>query len=76
MPPCNIDPKGRSARLLGGMATALLGSILCTLLLLRVLESTAFWCVAGVLLVSGAFMIYEGWAGWCVLRAMGFRTKL
>lgn len=76
MPACNIDARGRSARLLGGMVTALIGSILFTLLFMRVLEHTAFWCLAGVLMVSGAFMIYEGWAGWCALRAMGIRTKL
>ena len=26
--------------------------------------------------LGGVFPIYEGWAGWCALRAMGIRTKI
>ena len=32
--------------------------------------------VAIALLGSGAFMTFEGWSGWCVVRAMGFKTPL
>ena len=28
------------------------------------------------LLGSGAFMTFEGWSGWCAVRAMGFKTPL
>ena len=26
--------------------------------------------------IGGAFAIFEGWSGWCAIRAMGFRTPL
>ena len=27
-------------------------------------------------LVGGGFMIFEGWAGWCAVRALGFKTPV
>jgi hypothetical protein len=32
------------------------------------------WAGAGLILAGGVAIV-EGWAGWCVIRAMGFRTK-
>ena len=29
-----------------------------------------------VIMVAGALMIFEGAAGWCVVRALGFKTKI
>jgi len=34
------------------------------------------WGVAIALLVGGGFTIFEARAGWCAMRAMGFKTKL
>jgi hypothetical protein len=32
---------------------------------------------AGIgLTAAGAFGVFEGWAGWCVVRAMGFKTRI
>lgn len=33
------------------------------------------WLCAG-LVVLGAFMLFEAFRGWCVMRACGIRTKL
>jgi hypothetical protein len=29
-----------------------------------------------VLMLAGGFMVFESVAGWCALRALGFKTKL
>jgi hypothetical protein len=34
------------------------------------------WIVAGVCVLMGAFAIFEARAGWCVMRAMGFKTRM
>ena len=31
--------------------------------------------LSGLLLVSGAFVLFEALRGWCVLRACGIRTR-
>lgn len=72
---CNIDARGKAARLISG--------ILCCLAAAGIGLAAALgwlpfwtWYLAGGLLVGGAFQVYEGWAGWCVMRAMGFRTPM
>lgn len=76
MPTCNIDSRGRAMRLIGGLVLALGGSMLLSVLFLRILVHPAWWFLAAAELLAGAFMIYEGWAGWCALRAMGIKTKI
>jgi hypothetical protein len=34
------------------------------------------WLVSAGVLGAGAFSVFEARAGWCALRAMGFRTKI
>lgn len=34
------------------------------------------WGLAIALMGVGAFQIWEGWCGWCVLRAMGIKTRI
>jgi hypothetical protein len=34
------------------------------------------WAVSIVLLVSSAFAMFEARAGWCAVRAMGFKTRV
>ena len=34
------------------------------------------WTLCGVALVLGGFQIFEAWVGWCVTRALGFRTPM
>ncbi len=74
---CNIDAKGKAVRLTGGIITTIIGLILAGLTLTNVIpQGPAIWAIAGITLISGAFMIFEGWNGWCVLRAMGIKTRI
>ena len=73
---CNIDDRGKAARLLGGIAGVMFGLALIALLALDVLSRLATSSVAAGSLFGGAFAIFEARAGWCVVRAMGIRTPL
>jgi len=75
-PTCNIDAKGQSIRLIGGVITVGIAVLLATLLLLGVITPAWMWFVVLGTAAGGAFQIYEGWAGWCVVRAMGFKTPV
>lgn len=73
---CNIDAKGKAARLVGGIAALVLGLVLIG-------NNTSGFTgyevpIAVILAVFGgaAFTIFEAWQGWCVIRAMGFKTRL
>ena len=62
----NITRVGRIVR--GALATGLLvGGI--------VAMRSAVW-LGVVLLVSSAFVFFEAFRGWCVVRACGIKTKL
>ena len=73
---CNIDAKGKAARLVGGIAALVLGLILIGN------NASGFTSyevpIAVILAVFGgaAFTIFEAWQGWCVIRAIGFKTRL
>jgi hypothetical protein len=72
---CNINGKGKAVRLVYGMLLVLAGVLLVFLWALP--EGRTWpWVVAGCTIGSGAFAIFEGWSGWCVLRAMGMKTPL
>ncbi len=73
---CNIDAKGKAARLISGIIVMLVGVVLLVLGLLDVIEPNWIYLVAAVVLAAGAFQIYEARAGWCVMRAMGFKTPM
>jgi predicted Na+-dependent transporter len=72
---CNIDRKGRRARALSGLifliiaAGVLGGWIGIGAVGLR-------WTVGLVLAALGAFQIFEALAGWCIARALGFKTPM
>jgi hypothetical protein len=72
---CNIDAKGKAMRLLLGGAMVLLAAGASVLILLDVLGPAWWWGAAG-LAAFGGFGVFEGWAGWCAVRAMGFKTRL
>lgn len=73
---CNIDARGKAVRLKMGMATVVVALILAGLAWFNVVGGTWMWIVAAVLGVMGSFAIFEGRAGWCVVRAMGFSTRI
>lgn len=73
---CNIDSRGKAVRLGLGISTCAIGATAAIAYQLEIVPPK--WVLyAGVgLLATGAFCIIEGWAGWCVVRAMGFKTRV
>jgi hypothetical protein len=71
---CNIDAAGKRARLLGGIVAVVLGLIVSAISWFAAIGW--LWIVAAALLAAGAFAIFEARAGWCAMRAMGFKTKI
>jgi Protein of unknown function (DUF2892) len=72
---CNIDAKGKAVRLVTGAVVEGLGWMLgVSWYLYSLPEWTAY--AAGAAVLGGLFMVVEGAAGWCVVRAMGFRTPI
>jgi hypothetical protein len=73
---CNIDARGKAARLVIGGVLALAGSVLIALHVFEALpEVWALYVGSGVVIVGG-IAIFEGWTGWCAMRAMGFKTRV
>jgi len=73
---CNIDSKGKAVRLISGLAVVSVGLTILGLEVYGVMTGRWAWGLAVVLMGVGAFQIWEGWCGWCVLRAMGFKTRV
>jgi len=71
---CNIDRRGRTARIVTGALVALAG---LGLFVAWHLGGPAWlvWPAAGCVL-GGNFALFEGAVGWYAVRAMGFRTPL
>jgi hypothetical protein len=72
---CNIDARGKKVRLINGLVTTAIGLVLVFAWAIPH-PSLLSWMITACMLVGGGFMIFEGWAGWCVMRAMGFKTKI
>ena len=72
---CNIDSRGRVARLIYGLILLVIGVVLVLRWALPAGSALA-WLVSLLVLVGGAFAVFEARAGWCVIRAMGFKTPL
>lgn len=69
---CNIDARGKAIRLVMGLIMMVISvAVLLTM-------PSASWLIlsAVAVLIGGAFAVFEGWAGWCAVRAMGFKTKI
>ena len=71
---CNIDQRGRRARIVSGAVTDACGALLLMTGVLR--NDFRFIVVGAVVSVAGLFAIFEGVKGWCALRALGFKTKI
>jgi len=72
---CNIDSKGKAARLIYGIIVVAIG---LGLVVFWAWPSGGIlgWVISAVVLLMGAFSIFEARAGWCVVRAMGFKTPM
>jgi hypothetical protein len=72
---CNIDAKGKRSRLMGGLIAVSIGLLLAGFWAIPS-GATIAWTICVVLFMIGSFMIFEARAGWCALRAMGFKTRV
>jgi hypothetical protein len=72
---CNIDSRGKRVRLVNGIVTLAIGIAIAGLWGWGS-GSVTGWGVGMALMAAGAFMIFEARAGWCVLRAMGIKTRI
>ena len=74
---CNIDSKGRALRLVAGLLAILGGAVAYLILMLEIMPVPESIGTLGVLamFIGGAFAIFEAKAGWCVVRALVFRTR-
>ena len=73
---CNIDARGQAARLVVGIGAVGFGLILAAFTLLGVLPTDLGLIASGGSIFGGAFAIFEARTAWCVVRAMGFKTRL
>lgn len=72
---CNIDAKGRRWRFIGGIALIVIGLFFA--MLWTIWNQTVVPLIlSAVCLLAGLFCIFQAKAGWCALRAMGFKTKV
>ncbi len=72
---CNIDARGKAVRLrLGIMGVVSSLGLAAACLLISAPELA--WLVPAGAFVGGAFAIFEGRTGWCLVRALGFRTPI
>lgn len=73
---CNIDAKGKAVRLAAGVITMLAGlAAAASPLVIHGTDERLPFVGFGIAAIGG-FMIFEGWSGWCVVRAMGVRTRI
>lgn len=73
---CNIDSKGKVVRLVSGVVFTCVALALLVMVVVALADQVWMWVLGVVLLIVGVFQMFEGWTGWCVLRAMGFKTRL
>jgi hypothetical protein len=73
---CNIDSRGKVARLITGCLTLMIGVAVTVAAAMSWIIGWWIWLLGVLLLAFGAFQIFEAWAGWCVVRAMGFKTRM
>ena len=72
---CNIDSRGKLARLIYGIVVVAIGIVLVVFWAMRG-GGILGWVISVACLAMGAFSIFEAKAGWCVVRAMGFKTRM
>ena len=71
---CNINARGKRTRLIIGLLL-LLAAILAGIVGWWK-GSPLFFIFSGILAVAGGFSVFEAAAGWCAVRAMGFKTRV
>lgn len=72
---CNIDARGRQVRLVLGVAE-LIAALLLMFLWALPGGGWVAWTVSLGLLALSLLAIFEARAGWCIVRAMGIKTRI
>ncbi len=72
---CNIDAKGKVVRLIYGIALLFAGIALIFFWSYGS-ASIVRWIVSIAVMLFGAFGVFESRKGWCIIRAMGFKTPI
>ena len=72
---CNIDAKGKFVRLIYGLIMLAIAGVVALLIVMGVIGGAWAWAAVVVLALLGGFGVFEARAGWCVARAMGFKTR-
>jgi hypothetical protein len=72
---CNIDARGKAARFRSGLVLLAIAVVVSLAWALPTGSSTG-WLVAAALAAIGGFALFEARAGWCLVRALGFKTRL
>ena len=73
---CNIDARGQAARMKLGILGVLAGVILASIWFFEIVSIPYLQFAALAAILGGSFAIFEAKTAWCVIRAMGFKTKL
>lgn len=71
---CNINSRGKATRLFVGLLMILMACVIGVLIALGSIDGIWPWVVALSVLPAGMFTVYEGWSGWCAMRALGIKT--
>ena len=72
---CNIDAAGKAARLRVGILACAGVLLLAAITAVGISPSVLWWGALGSI-VGGSFAVWEARAGWCIVRAMGFKTPV
>ena len=72
---CNIDAEGKAVRLRLGL-TGVVSSLGLAAGCLLISAPDLAWIVPVGAFLGGVFSIFEGRTGWCIVRALGFRTPI
>lgn len=70
----DLDSRASKVRRISGLIGIVPSAIFVSLALEGVLVGWWIWLLAGLMLVGGAFQLFEAQVNWCALRAMGFKT--
>ena len=73
---CNIGARGRAVRLKQGIMGVVVGLALAPTFYLTGVDMGLVWLIPLGAIGGGGFAIFESWAGWCVVRAFGFKTSV
>ena len=73
---CNIDARGKAVRLKLGIMGVVTGLVLAPTFYVTGVDLGLVWLIPLGAIGGGGFAIFESWAGWCVVRAIGLKPSI